>query len=66
MRILCSLGRGFRPGRSADTSKMAKDTKFRADVAERIGLSFELSEPETVEVVPNVPRFQKTEVTVSI
>lgn len=46
--------------------KMAKDTKFRADVAERIGLGFELPKAETVEVVPSVPRFQKTEVTVSI
>jgi hypothetical protein len=43
--------------------KMAKDTKFRADAAERIGLGFELPKVETVEVVP---RFQKTEVTVSI
>jgi integrase len=49
--------------------KMAKDTKFRADVAERIGLVFERPKSETVEVVPsvpNVPRFQKTEATVSI
>ncbi len=46
--------------------KMAKDTKFRADVAERIGLGFELPKAETVEVVPSVPSFQETEVTVSI
>jgi integrase len=46
--------------------KMGKDTKFRADVAERIGLGFELPKAETVEVVPNVPSFQKTEVSVSI
>ncbi|MGA8981861.1 MAG: tyrosine-type recombinase/integrase [Candidatus Acidiferrales bacterium] len=49
--------------------KMAKDTEFRADVAERIGLGFELPKAETVEVVPsapNVPRFQKTEATASI
>ncbi len=49
--------------------KMSKDTKFRADVAERIGLGFELPKAETVEVVPsprNVPNFQETEVTVSI
>ena len=45
--------------------KMAKDTKFRADVAERIGLGFDLPEPETVEVVPNAPRSQEKEVTVS-
>jgi hypothetical protein len=48
---------------------MAKDTKFRADVAERIGLGFELPEAKTVGVVPgvpNVPRFQETEVTASI
>jgi integrase len=49
--------------------KMAKDTKFRADVAERIGLGFESWKAETVEVVPsapNVPSSQETEVTVSI
>jgi hypothetical protein len=43
--------------------KMAKDSKFRAEVAERIGLGFELPKAKTVEVVP---RFQKTEVTASI
>ena len=43
--------------------KMAKDTKFRADVAERIGLGFELRKAETMEVVPSVPRSQETEVT---
>ena len=46
--------------------KMAKDTKFRADVAEKIGLGFDLPEAKTVEVVPSVPRFQKTEATASI
>ncbi len=46
--------------------KMAKDTKFRADVAERIGLGFELPKVETVEVVPSVPNSQETEVTVSV
>jgi integrase len=49
--------------------RMGKDTKFRAEVAERIGLGFELPKAETVEVVPsgpNVPRSQETEVTVSI
>jgi integrase len=45
--------------------KMAKDTKFRADVAERIGLGFELPRPETVEVVPSVPNSQETEEVVS-
>jgi integrase len=47
-------------------TKMDKDTKFRADVAERIGLGFELPKAETVEVVPSVPNSQETEVTVSI
>jgi len=42
--------------------KMAKDTQFRADVAERIGLGF--SPPNPV-VVPNVPRRAKKEVAVS-
>jgi len=46
--------------------KMGKDTKFRADVAERIGLGFELPKVETVEVVPSVPSSQETEVTASI
>ena len=49
--------------------KIAKDTKFRADVVERIGLGFELPKAETIEVVPcvpNVPSSQETEVTVSI
>jgi integrase len=46
--------------------KMAKDTQFRADVAERIGLGFDLPKVETLEVVPNVPNSQETEVTVSI
>jgi len=46
--------------------KMGKDTKFRADVAERIGLGFELPKVETVEIVPSVPSSQETEVTASI
>jgi hypothetical protein len=46
--------------------KMAKDTNFRADVAEPIGLGFELPQTETVEVVPSVPKSQKTEVAVSV
>jgi hypothetical protein len=41
--------------------KMAKDTKFRADVSQRIGLGFELPKTETAEVVPSVPNFQETE-----
>jgi integrase len=46
--------------------KMGKDTKFRADVAERIGLGFELPKTETVEVVPNVPSSRETEVSVNV
>jgi integrase len=46
--------------------KMGKDTKFRAEVAERIGLGFELPKAETVEVVPSVPSFQETEVTINV
>jgi len=46
--------------------KMAKDTKFRAEVAERIGLGFELPNVETVEVVPSVPNSQKMEDAVSV
>jgi len=46
--------------------KMAKDTKFRAEVAERIGLGFELPKAETVEVVPSVPSSQESEVVVSV
>jgi len=45
---------------------MAKDTKFRAEVAERIGLGFELRKAETVEVVPSVPNSQESEVVVSV
>jgi hypothetical protein len=45
--------------------KMGKDTKFRSEVAQRIGLGFELPEVETVEVVPDVPNSQETEVAVS-
>lgn len=47
-------------------TKMAKDAKFRVEVAERIGLGFELPDAETTEVVPRVPAFQKTEVALSI
>ena len=46
--------------------KMAKDTKFRAEVAERIGIGFELPKVETVEVVPSVPNSQEMEVVVSV
>jgi hypothetical protein len=45
---------------------MAKDTKFRAGVAERIGLGFELPQAESVEVVSNAPNSQETEVTIGI
>jgi hypothetical protein len=40
-------------------AKMEKDIKFRAEVAERIGLGFKLPVPE---VVPSVPRFEEREV----
>jgi hypothetical protein len=46
--------------------KMAKDTKFRSEVAERIGVGFELPKAETVEVVPSVPNSQEMEVVVSV
>jgi hypothetical protein len=46
--------------------KIGKDTKFRADVAERIGLGFELPRTESVEVVPNAPSSQETEVALNI
>ena len=46
--------------------KMAKDTKFRAEVAERIGIGFELPKAGTVEVVPSVPNSQEMEVVVSV
>lgn len=45
--------------------KMAKDAKFRADVAERIGLGFDLP-IETIEVVPSVPSSQEMEVAVIV
>ncbi len=35
--------------------KVAKDTKFRREVAERIGPGFDLPKIETVEAVPSVP-----------
>jgi integrase len=46
--------------------KMAKDTKFRADLAERIGLGFELPKAATVGVVPGVPESQEKEVAVTV
>jgi integrase len=46
--------------------KMEKDTKFRAEVAEQIGLGFELRQTERADVVPSVPSFQETGVSVSI
>lgn len=64
-----SDGEVVRPTVTDRYVKMSKDTKFRADVAERIGLGFELPKAETVAVVPsapNVPRCQETGVDVSI
>lgn len=46
--------------------KMEKDTKFRADVAERIGLGFKLPKTETEVIVPSIPEPQEIEVAVSI
>jgi hypothetical protein len=46
--------------------KMAKDTKFRTAVAERIGLGFDLPKVEPAEVVPSVPSSQEMEVAVSV
>ena len=46
--------------------QMAKNTKFRANVVERIGLGFELPKAEMVEVVPSVPNSQEMEVVVSV
>jgi integrase len=45
--------------------KMAKDAKFRAAVAERTGLGFDLPK-EVIEVVPSVPSSQEVEVSVSV
>ena len=42
--------------------KMAKDTKFRTEVAERIGLGFELPK---LDVVPSVPNSLEMEAIVS-
>ena len=39
--------------------RMGKDTKFRAEVAERIGLRFELPKTASAGVVPNVPTLKK-------
>jgi hypothetical protein len=44
---------------------MAKDTKFRREVAERIGPGFDLPKFETVEVVPSVPSSHEMEIVVS-
>lgn len=46
--------------------KMAKARKFRAEVAERIGLGFELPKAGTAEVVPSVANSQESEVVVSV
>jgi hypothetical protein len=40
---------------------MAKDTKFRADVAERVGLGFELPKPVVVPCVPSEQSPEGTE-----
>jgi hypothetical protein len=45
---------------------MSKDTKFRAEVADQIGLGFELPKGEIAEVLPSVPNSQEMEVAVSI
>ena len=45
--------------------KMQKDEAFRAEVAQRIGLGFDLPKADTVEVVPCVPRNEKMEVVVT-
>jgi len=50
----------------SQTSRWRRITKFRADVAERIGLGFELPKAETVEVVPSAPNSQETEVVLSV
>jgi integrase len=63
---MSSDGLVVRPTITDKYVKMDKDTKFRADVAERIGLGFELPKAETVEVVPNVPRLQEMEAAASI
>ncbi len=67
---VCNIvtGRDLWPSRvlANDNVKMAKDTKFRADVAERIGLGFDLPKVETVEVVPSVPNSQEMEVAVIV
>ncbi|MFY9527379.1 MAG: tyrosine-type recombinase/integrase [Candidatus Acidiferrales bacterium] len=42
--------------------KMAKDTKFRAEVAKHIGLGFDLPKAEKVEVVPSVPTVEEVAV----
>lgn len=46
--------------------KIANDTKFRAEVAERIGIGCELPKTETFEVVPSVPNSPEMEVAVSV
>jgi integrase len=61
-----SDGEVFRQTVTDKYIKMWKDTKFRADVAERIGFGFELPKVEVVPSVPNVPSSQETEVSVSI
>jgi hypothetical protein len=45
---------------------MGKDPEFRAEVAEQIGLGFELPKIKSGEVVPGVPSSRGMEVVVSI
>jgi hypothetical protein len=56
MRATCLVKHWAGHAKSSDDEvarqPMAKDTKFCADVAERIGLGIELSKVETVGVVP--------------
>ena len=61
-----SDGDGVRQTVTDKYVKMGKDTKFRAEVARRIGLGFELPKVNTVEVVPSVLNSQETELTVSV
>lgn len=42
-------------------SKLREDVEYRREVADKIGLGFEIS-PQTPDVVPNVPSFQLAEV----
>jgi hypothetical protein len=46
--------------------KMATDRRFRREVAERIGLGFELPQGQKDEDVPSVPRIGETEDVVNV